>query len=163
MKQLWSPWRIEYILREKPDACVFCEAFRAAPAEDREHLILHRGRYCTVIMNLFPYNNGHLMVVPNVHQPTFEELPTEALGELMSLANRAVTTLRRALNAEGFNLGVNLGKIAGAGIGEHVHMHIVPRWAGDTSFFTTVGDVRCIPQSLQASYDALKAAWDEQG
>ena len=152
---------MEYILGERQDECVFCSAFSADQAEDRHYLILHRGKHCCVIMNLFPYNNGHLMVVPYAHQPTLENLPTETLTELITLVNRGTSVLRRAMNAEGFNVGANLGKIAGAGISEHVHMHIVPRWAGDTNFITTVGQVRCIPESLDTSYDKLKAMWDE--
>ncbi len=161
MEQLWSPWRMAYILGEKNHECVFCHALGADPSDDREYLILHRGKHCCVIMNLFPYNNGHLMVIPYAHQPTFEGLSAEALVELMTLVNKSVSTLRQAMNAQGFNVGVNLGEVAGAGIGEHVHMHIVPRWTGDTNFITTVGQVRCIPESLAGSYDKLKSAWDE--
>ena len=162
MEQLWSPWRMEYILGAKDQGCVFCSALAADPKEDKDYLILHRGAYCYVIMNLFPYNNGHLMIVPHTHQPTFEDLSPEALTEIMSLVNKGTSVLRTAMGAEGFNVGVNLGKIAGAGIGDHVHMHIVPRWAGDTNFITTVGHVRCIPESLRDSYEKLKTAWDGQ-
>jgi ATP adenylyltransferase len=162
LKQLWSPWRIEYILGKKEEGCVFCEAFAADASQDQAHFILHRGTYCSVIMNLYPYNNGHLMVIPYVHQTTFEELPPETLLEIMTLMNRCVDVLREALNAEGFNIGVNLGKIAGAGIEQHVHMHIVPRWSGDTNFVTTIGQVRCIPESMQDTYEKLKAVWDQR-
>jgi ATP adenylyltransferase len=151
---------MEYILGEKQNGCVFCTALSAEPAKDSTYLILHRGKHCGVIMNLFPYNNGHLMIVPYAHQPTFEGLVPEALTEIMCLVNKATHALREAMNAQGFNIGVNLGKIAGAGIGDHVHMHVVPRWAGDTNFATTVGHVRCIPESLADSYDKLKAVWD---
>ena len=161
MEQLWSPWRMEYILGEKPEGCVFCTAFSAEPTQDEAHLILHRGTHCGVIMNLFPYNNGHLMVVPYAHQPTFEAMFPEALAEVLILVNRATASLRDALDAQGFNIGVNIGKSAGAGIADHVHMHVVPRWAGDTNFLTTVGCARCIPQELKDSYDKLKAAWDK--
>jgi ATP adenylyltransferase len=160
VKQLWSPWRMQYILQTKSKGCVFCEAFAADRSADRESLILYRGVHCCVIMNLFPYNNGHLMVVPLAHQPSFQRLPPEALLEIMDLVNRSVSALQRAMDAQGFNIGVNMGKIAGAGISEHVHVHIVPRWAGDTNFITTLGEVRCIPESLQDSYDKLKAVWD---
>jgi len=153
---------MEYILNKKRDGCVFCEAFSADPSGDRETLIVHRGTHNAVIMNLYPYNNGHLMVVPYAHQTTFEGLPPEALLEVMSLMNRAITVLRQTMNAEGFNVGVNLGKSAGAGIDQHVHLHIVPRWAGDTNFFTTVGNVRCIPQSMQETYEAICSTWDAQ-
>ena len=114
MKQLWSPWRMDYILGERRDGCVFCNAFAAEDVKDRELLILHRGTHCCVIMNLYPYNNGHLMVIPYAHQTTFEGLPAEALVEVMSLMNKSVSVLREALNAEAFNIGVNLGKSAGA-------------------------------------------------
>ncbi len=159
MEQLWSPWRMQYILGEKHgQSCVFCQAFAAT--EDREYLVLHRGRHSGVILNLFPYNNGHLMIIPYAHQPTFEGLEPEALAEIMTLMNRCVTVLRAAMNAQGFNIGVNMGQVAGAGIGDHVHMHIVPRWAGDTNFITTLGHVRCIPESLQDSFDKLLATWN---
>jgi ATP adenylyltransferase len=160
LKQLWSPWRIEYILNEKPSSCVFCEALKADASLDRDYLIVYRGAHSGVMMNLYPYNNGHLMVIPYTHQTTFEGLPSEALAEVMALMNQSVATLREALNAEGFNIGVNLGKVAGAGIEQHVHLHVVPRWAGDTNFVTTVGQVRCIPESMQDTYDKLKAAWE---
>jgi ATP adenylyltransferase len=163
LRQLWSPWRIEYILSKKTDGCVFCEAFKADASLDRDHLILYRGGHCCVMMNLYPYNNGHLLVIPYAHQTTFEGLDTETLLEIMTLMNKSVAALREALNAQGFNLGVNLGKIAGAGIEEHVHLHIVPRWAGDTNFVTTVGQVRCIPEGMQETYEKLKAVWDAEG
>jgi len=152
---------MEYILSQKRDGCVFCDAFSADPSGDRETLIVHRGTHSAVIMNLYPYNNGHLMVVPYAHQTTFEGLPPAALLEVMSLMNQAIAVLRQTMNAEGFNVGVNLGKSAGAGIDQHVHLHIVPRWAGDTNFITTVGNLRCIPQGMQESYELLRAAWDD--
>lgn len=160
MEQLWSPWRIRYILGQKTEGCVFCEALAAHASKDRDYLILYRGQYNGVIMNLFPYNNGHLMVIPYIHQSTFEGLSPETLSEVMSLMNKCVFVLRTAMNAEGFNIGANLGKVAGAGIGDHVHMHILPRWVGDTNYITTLSSTRCIPESLQDSYDKLKAAWE---
>jgi ATP adenylyltransferase len=162
LERLWSPWRMEYILAGRQEGCVFCTAFDDDPLKDREHLILHRGAHCAAIMNLFPYNNGHLMVVPYAHQETFEGLPPEAQLEIMTLMNKCISVLREAMGAQGFNLGANLGRIAGAGISEHVHLHVVPRWSGDTNFITTVGHVRCIPESLEESYDKLKAAWNEE-
>jgi len=160
LKQLWSPWRMEYILGEKTDGCVFCLAFLSDLPADKEHLILYRGQHCGVVMNLFPYNNGHLLIIPYEHQETFEGLSPDALLEVMALLNKSVAVLRESMNAEGFNVGVNLGKAAGAGIGQHVHLHIVPRWEGDTNFLTTLGGVRCIPESLEASYAKLKEVWD---
>ncbi|MBN1936102.1 MAG: HIT domain-containing protein [Anaerolineae bacterium] len=160
MENLWSPWRIKYILDNKPQGCVFCEAFAADPAQDREYLIVHRGAHCGVLMNLYPYNNGHLMVIPYVHTSTFEGLAPDALTEAMTLSNACVRALRRAMNPEGFNIGINLGKAAGAGIDAHVHMHVVPRWSGDTNFMTTLGGIRCIPESLQQTYDKITAVWE---
>ena len=153
---------MQYILGKGQDGCVFCDMFAAMPSQDGEHLILHRGTHCSVIMNLFPYNNGHLMIVPHAHQETFEDMPAEAQLEVMTLMNRCVSVLRKAMQAEGFNIGVNLGKSAGAGISEHVHMHVVPRWTGDTNFMTTLGQVRCIPEDLKDSYDRLKEMWDRE-
>ena len=161
MENLWSPWRIRYILDKKPQGCVFCQAFAADPAQDREYLILHRGRHCGVIMNLYPYNNGHLMVIPYLHTATLEALPAEVLTEVMLLSNACLRALRRAMNPEGFNIGINMGKAAGAGIDEHVHMHIVPRWVGDTNFMTTLSSIRCIPESLQQTYDKILAVWED--
>jgi ATP adenylyltransferase len=149
-----------YILGERGGGCVFCSAFAADPSEDSNHLILYRGTHSCVIMNLFPYNNGHLMIVPFAHEPTFEQLPDEALTEIMTLLNKGLSVLRQAMGAQGFNVGVNIGQIAGAGIQDHVHMHIVPRWSGDTNFITTVGRVRCIPEGLKESFAKLKEVWD---
>lgn len=161
METLWSPWRIKYILDPKPQGCVFCRAFAADPAQDREYLIIHRGTYCGVIMNLYPYNNGHLMVIPYLHTASFETLPAEALTEAMLLSNACLKALRRAMNPDGFNIGINMGKAAGAGIDEHVHMHIVPRWVGDTNFMTALSGIRCIPESLQQTFDKIRAVWEQ--
>jgi ATP adenylyltransferase len=160
MKQLWSPWRMEYILSKERGNCVFCDAFSVDLSRDRERLVLHRGEHCGVMMNLFPYNNGHIMVIPFTHVATFTDLSPDALLEVMSLVNKSVRVLGQSMNAEGFNIGANLGKVAGAGIADHVHMHVVPRWAGDTNFLSTVSQMRCIPESLHDSYDKLKIAWD---
>jgi ATP adenylyltransferase len=160
LERLWSPWRIEYILGEKTEGCVFCKAFAADESQDKAYLILHRGVHNAVIMNLYPYNNGHLMIIPYEHRETFEGLPVEALTEAMVLMNKCVAVLRLAMDAQGFNVGVNMGKVAGAGIDEHVHMHVLPRWSGDTNFITTLGRTRCIPQSLHEAYQELKVAWE---
>ncbi|MBN1583401.1 MAG: HIT domain-containing protein [Anaerolineae bacterium] len=160
MEQLWSPWRIEYILSEKTKECVFCKVFAADVSQDKDYLILHRGLHNAVIMNLYPYNNGHLMVIPYEHRETFEDLSIEAMAETMVLMNKCVAALRLAMGAQGFNVGVNMGKAAGAGIDEHVHMHVLPRWIGDTNFITTLGGTRCIPQSLSETYEQIKVAWE---
>jgi ATP adenylyltransferase len=152
---------MEYILSNRQEGCVFCDAFAADPSEDDKTMIVHRGQHNAVIMNLYPYNNGHLMVVPYAHQTTMEGLPPEALLEAMNLMNQALGILRETMNAEGFNVGINLGKSAGAGIDQHVHLHVVPRWTGDTNFITTVGNVRCIPESMQDSYHKIREAWEK--
>ncbi len=161
LENLWSPWRIKYILDDKPQGCVFCAAFAADPAQDREYLIVHRGAHCGVLLNLYPYNNGHLMVIPFAHLPTFETLPVEALAEVMTLSNRCLRALRRAMNPQGFNIGANLGQVGGAGIADHVHMHVVPRWSGDTNFMTSLSGIRCVPESLQQTFDKIMAAWED--
>jgi len=153
MKQLWAPWRIEYILSKKGPGCVFCDL----PSEDRDrdNLILFRGEHNYIIMNRFPYNGGHLMVVPYVHKSSFEGLSGEALSEMMALTRRSVDVLGKVMRPEGFNTGLNIGEAAGAGIEEHLHMHIVPRWVGDSSFMAVLDEVKIIPQHLLASYDLL--------
>lgn len=153
MDTLWAPWRIGYIKGEKPSGCIFCE--RAAEQRDQENLILYRGASCFVILNLYPYNNGHLMVVPYHHAASIEDLTTAVLAELMALTQRALAVLREAMRPTGFNIGINLGVPAGAGVADHVHQHVVPRWVGDTNFMSVVGDARVMPQSLQSCYQLL--------
>jgi ATP adenylyltransferase len=154
---MWAPWRIEYILGEKPEVCALCEMPRM-DADERSH-ILHRGKTCYVIMNLYPYNSGHLMVVPFRHLSDYENLTAGERAESAELTARAVRTLKKAMKPDGFNIGVNLGKAAGAGIDEHLHVHIVPRWSGDVNFMTVVGGMRVIPQCLEETYRALKEAF----
>ena len=154
MKQLWAPWRIEYVLSKKGPGCIFCDL----PAEDRDrdNLILHRGAKNFVIMNRYPYNNGHLMVVPFLHTSSFEGLDAKTLSEMMALTRSCTDTIREVMNPEGFNIGLNMGTAAGAGIREHLHMHIVPRWVGDTSFMAVLDEVRVMPEHLKATYDKLR-------
>ncbi|MGD8397835.1 MAG: HIT domain-containing protein [Anaerolineae bacterium] len=156
MKRLWSPWRLEYLIAPAQESCIFCDAI--ASQDDRENLVLLRGAHAFLVLNRYPYNNGHLMVVPYAHVPTPEALDAETLAEMMSLMNRALAALRAAMAPEGFNIGVNVGHVAGAGVAEHVHMHVVPRWAGDTNFMPVVGDMRVVPQTWLQTYDQLKAA-----
>lgn len=153
MKALWAPWRIEYILGEKEKECIFC----ILPNQDmdRENLILYRGETCYVIMNKFPYNNGHLMVVPYFHSSSFDGLSDEVLAEMNILTRFCVDCLKKAFRPEGFNIGINIGKAAGAGIEEHLHAHIVPRWGGDSNFMASIGEVRVIPEHIRATFDAL--------
>jgi ATP adenylyltransferase len=153
VKTIWAPWRMQYILSPKGPGCLFC----TLPGEgsDRENLILYRRGQTYVIMNRYPYNNGHLMVVPYFHTSSFEGLSSEVLGEMMEVSSYSVDCLSRAFRPEGFNVGINIGKVAGAGIEEHLHIHIVPRWAGDASFMTIAGEVRVIPEHIMDTFDKL--------
>jgi ATP adenylyltransferase len=155
--RLWAPWRLEYIKGPKEDECIFCTKPEAG--DDRASYIVRRGERCFAILNAFPYNNGHLMISPYDHVPSIEELGAEALLELMTMAQSALTTLREVYSPEGFNLGINQGKVAGAGLEHHVHLHIVPRWGADTNFMPVIGDTRVLPQSLDHSYDQVSRAW----
>ena len=158
MKHLWSPWRLEYLQASKEGDCVFCHA--ASADNDRENLVLHRGERAFLVLNRYPYNNGHLMVVPYAHVPSLEDLDAPTLTETMLLLNRGLAALRAAMDPGGFNVGVNLGRAAGAGIDDHVHIHVVPRWAGDTNFMPVVGDMRVVPQTWLETYDMLKSCMD---
>jgi ATP adenylyltransferase len=160
VERLWAPWRLEYIAEEKRPGCVFCNA--AGEGDDAQSLILHRGASCFVILNRFPYNNGHLMVVPYTHERDLEALDESTLLELLTLARRAASIMGRLMRAEGFNLGLNVGRTAGAGIDEHLHLHVVPRWNGDTNYMPVLGDTKIIPQSLQACYELLAPAFREE-
>ena len=154
MEQIWAPWRIEYIRMEKPEGCILCEK----PKEDNDILnyILYSGDKNFVMMNLYPYNPGHLMVVPYRHIANLEELTYEELGEHFEIVSRGVKLLRQVFNPEGFNIGINMGKVAGAGIDGHIHSHIVPRWQGDTNFMPVMSDTRVISEALAETYKKLK-------
>ncbi len=158
VKNLWAPWRIEYILGDKEEGCVFCT--RLNREEDEKDLILYRGKTCFVIMNRYPYNNGHLLIMPNRHTWDFDSLDNEERAEIFDLLVRSRQIIEKEMNAEGYNIGLNLGKTAGAGIEEHVHFHIVPRWNGDVNFVAALGEVRCIPEHLSATYSKLKPRFD---
>ena len=149
-----------YIRGEKKpvEGCIFCNKINA---QDDEEQIVARSQHVYVTLNLYPYNNGHVMVVPYAHVDTQEALPTEALTDLMLTTNRALGALRRLYNPQAFNLGANIGAAAGAGIAEHYHFHIVPRWAGDVNFMSTVASTRVIPDSLENTYRELRAVWQE--
>lgn len=153
MKNLWSPWRMEYILSEKDKDCIFCK--KPAENNDRDNLILYRGSRAYVIMNKYPYNNGHLMVVPYNHTWELSGLDDEALSELFILTRYTTDCLSAAFCPEGFNVGINIGGAAGAGIEEHLHIHVVPRWFGDTNFMPVIGEVRVIPEHIMDTYDKL--------
>jgi ATP adenylyltransferase len=152
-ERLWAPWRLEYIKAPKPDECIFCA--KPAAGDDKAAYIVARGERCFVMLNTFPYNNGHVMVSPYEHVPSIEKLPGETLLELMQLTQRSLGALREAYDPDGFNMGINQGKIAGAGFDDHVHLHVVPRWGGDTNFMPVIADTRVLPQSLEDSYQQL--------
>lgn len=159
MNHLWSPWRMEYIENNnKEDGCVFCNA--QAMEDSAENLITFRGEYSYVILNRFPYTSGHLMVIPFEHKPNLEELDPATRAEMMELTSRCTTVLKDIYKPQGFNLGVNIGEAAGAGVLGHVHIHIVPRWKGDTNFMSSVGETRVLPESLEDTYKRVKKAFD---
>jgi len=155
MKQIWAPWRIEYIRMEKPEGCILCE--KPGQNNDATNYILYRGSQNFIIMNSYPYNPGHLMVAPYRHIANLEELTDEELGEHFQLVCQSIKILRQSFNPGGFNLGINVGKVAGAGIDDHVHTHIVPRWQGDTNFMPVLSDVRVVAEALAETYEKLKA------
>lgn len=158
MEYLWAPWRMEYILTPKPEGCIFCT--KPKEKDDRSNLILHRGASCFVIMNYYPYNNGHLMVVPYRHLSRLEELSVEEQQEMMFLLTKCCSVLTRGMKPHGMNIGMNLGKTAGAGIDDHLHFHIVPRWEGDTNYMPITGHTKVLPQGLYETWDALKPLFE---
>jgi len=154
MEQIWAPWRIKYIEMEKPRGCILCE--KPGQNNDVPNYILYRGNKNFVIMNSYPYNPGHLMIAPYSHTASLDELTSEELHEHFEIVSRSIKVLRQVFNPGGFNLGINLGRIAGAGIEDHFHTHIVPRWQGDTNFMAVISDVRVIPEALSETYEKLK-------
>lgn len=158
MEHLFTPWRMEYILSAKQPGCVFCNMLDAQ--DDRSLLILRRGQRAFLVLNKYPYNNGHLMAIPYRHVDTLEDLTPEELAEVMSLAVLGMRALRQVLHPEGFNMGANVGAVAGAGVKSHVHVHVVPRWQGDTNFMSVFADTRVIPQALSETYELLLVALD---
>ncbi|MFH1652009.1 MAG: HIT domain-containing protein [Chloroflexota bacterium] len=154
MEYIWAPWRIQYIQMEKPQGCVLCE--KPKEDDDTANYILYRGKSNFVILNSYPYNPGHLMVAPYRHLATLEDMTEEERNEHFAIVSRCVAVLRREFQPGGLNLGINLGKVAGAGIEDHMHTHIIPRWQGDTNFVTVVSDVRVIPEALADTYQKLK-------
>ncbi|HOU33078.1 MAG TPA: HIT domain-containing protein [Synergistaceae bacterium] len=161
MSHLFAPWRMAYIGTGGSSECIFCAIPAASAEDDGRNLLIHRGDRCFVVMNRFPYNPGHLMVAPYRHVGAYDELTEEELLELNHLTQRSLRVLRGLMNPQGFNLGVNLGKGAGAGFDGHVHMHVVPRWDGDTNFMPVLGDVRVIPEALDATCRRLGDAWSK--
>lgn len=159
MKRLWTPWRMKYLESKRPEGCVFCQ--KIADSDDAKNHILYRGQYACVVLNLYPYNSGHLMIIPYAHAARLADLPMEAQTEMLALLNKSLEVLQRALSPEGFNIGMNLGRAAGAGIDEHLHVHAVPRWTGDTNFMAIFAETRVVPEWLDDTYRKLKPIFDE--
>jgi len=158
-EKLWAPWRMKYIDGvdgTHDDGCIFCD--KPATDEDKDNFIVFRGETCFVIMNIFPYNNGHLMVVPYSHVSSIEELGQEERLELMNVIDIAICAIKKIMRPDGFNVGMNLGRPAGAGIDDHIHMHIVPRWNGDTNFMPIIGSAKVICESLEDTYKKITGA-----
>jgi ATP adenylyltransferase len=157
MDKLWAPWRMAYIEINAPVGCIFCE--KPAADRDEENWILYRGKLAFVMLNAFPYNNGHLMIAPFRHTADLEALTPEEQAEIFRQTQLCVAALRTAYHPDGYNIGMNLGKVAGAGVADHLHMHVVPRWNGDTNFMPVIGDTKVLPDSLGRSYRTLREAW----
>jgi ATP adenylyltransferase len=158
MEYLWSPWRYDYIasVARKPATCVFCVG--EDPDLDKERLILFRGTYNFIILNLFPYTSGHLMIAPYAHIAELHQATPEQTADMMELCRRAVQAIQRVYRPEGFNIGMNLGHCAGAGVREHLHLHVVPRWVGDSNFVTIIGETRVLPEELHVTLRRLSEA-----
>jgi len=160
MDRLWSPWRYRYVSQvAQDDTCIFCEALKAA--NDRETLILYRGQHNFIILNRYPYTTGHVMIAPYEHIPDLAGARQEVLSEMMALCQRVEKALAEVYKPEGYNLGMNLGRCAGAGVLGHLHLHLLPRWAGDTSFMTTVAETRLEPEELTTTYQKLKPYFED--
>jgi ATP adenylyltransferase len=157
-QRIWAPWRLRYVKNAKTSTeCVFCA--KPDAGDDRENLIVHRGERAFVILNLFPYTNGHLMVAPFEHVGRLQDVDPDVVAEMMDLAKQAMSRLEAVYDPEGFNIGVNQGRVAGAGVEGHIHLHVVPRWAGDNNYMPVLADTRVMPQSLEESYDALEGGF----
>ncbi len=154
MRQIWAPWRMEYIQMQKPEGCILCE--KPGQDNDAANYILYRGKKNFVIMNTYPYNPGHLMIAPFRHVANLEELTDEERHEHIDIVSQSIGVLRQVFDPAGFNLGTNIGKAAGAGIVDHVHTHVVPRWQGDVNFMPVLADVRVVPEALAETYQKLK-------
>ena len=158
--RIWAPWRLAYVKDASKDIeeeCIFCA--KPAAGDDEANLIVHRGEHSFVILNLFPYTNGHLMVASYGHIGRIQDLPAETVAEMMALAQLAMRRLEDTYHPQGYNVGFNQGRIAGAGVEHHIHMHVVPRWAGDNNFMPVIADTKVMPQTIEQSYEALKGAF----
>ena len=161
MKRLWTPWRFKYITSSSEEKCIFCAACESN--DDAGRGLLYRGKSCIILLNRYPYSNGHLMIAPTLHHSSPEESDSEVIIELFSLMKTTMGILRSEYNPDGINVGMNIGSAAGAGISDHYHLHILPRWNGDTNFMTTVSETRLIPQTLENSYSQLRPKFDKIG
>lgn len=157
MDYLWTPWRYAYVTgAEKSSGCIFCDLPKLG--DDVKAHIVQRGRYCYIVLNTFPYTPGHVMIVPFAHLDEMQNLPLEAAHEMMDWSQRMERVLRRLYTPDGINLGMNIGKAAGAGVAGHIHMHVLPRWIADANFVSVVGETRVLPESLEMTYGRIKAA-----
>lgn len=162
MDYLWAPWRMPYIEEEEAEeaVCIFCQLL-----DDEDgpgNLVLRRAESTFAVLNRYPYTNGHMMIVPYDHQPDLRQLPSGTLAEMMELTREATGLLRAVYNAQAFNIGINIGTAAGAGIADHVHVHVVPRWAGDTNFMATTAQTRVLPEGLEVTYERLRQHWQSE-
>ncbi len=164
MDRLWTPWRYQYITNESGEksgegdsstSCIFCTLSQQDSTHDERNYILHRARHNFIVLNLYPYTSGHLLIIPYEHTSELDSVTKAATDELMELAKRTQTVLREAYRPDGFNLGMNLGRAAGAGVAAHIHLHVMPRWAGDANFMSTVGETRVLPEDLPTTYRKL--------
>lgn len=161
MDYLWTPWRYQYVTNaDRIEGCPFCH--NAALGDDRKTLIVYRGQHCFVILNLYPYTSGHVMVVPYQHVDSLLKLPPDAAAEMMAITQRLEAVLRDLYHPDGLNIGMNLGKAAGAGIAGHIHMHVLPRWVADASFVTTVSETRVLPEDLATTWERLQSAFNHR-
>ena len=156
MNRIWTPWRMAFIGGEKQSGCIFCQ--KSAAPNDRENFVVARARFNFVLLNIFPYTTGHLMIAPYLHRASLSDLDGEVTAEMMDLARRATRVLGQTYRTDSFNIGMNLGAAAGAGIADHLHLHVVPRWQGDSNFMPVLGDTRLIPETLDVTYDRLIGA-----
>jgi ATP adenylyltransferase len=161
MKRLFSPWRMKYIQNTKinDEGCIFCDALKKL--DNEANLVIARGKASFVMLNLFPYTSGHMMVAPFDHKANLDELTSQSRAEMMELVSQCIVVLKKVYHPQAFNVGANIGEAAGAGVPGHVHLHIVPRWSGDTNFMSTVGEVRVLPESIDQTFSRVRAAWQE--
>lgn len=160
MKKIYAPWRSEYIRNPDNYSCIFCKASKGK--NDKTCYVLLRGEHTFVMMNIFPYNNGHVMIAPYKHTGDLQELNLDEMNELISYTQIWEAAIREAMNPQGFNIGMNIGRVAGAGVEDHLHIHVVPRWSGDTNFMPVIGETKVIPMNLDEAYDLLKSTYEQK-